>query len=367
MKQSLVLLIVLLSLSAQSQDEASEKWFWSVASGKTNTVRFNRGEWYGYSKPQMQKMYANISAVLELVHQTPRLNPPKGFEAAATASICEDGCYRNKVLSGHSILLFRRYYTKPGVKEIQRDVEGPGINFYFNDIRCLVSRLPLNEDEFFPEPKVVDTIQGFPVYPGSMVVITKNKKPLFDIVTKERYLQSEIKRKEKDLEELKKKAAQGSPYRQWLANKDAVVKGALEGIALRTKGDPAKEKAEKEKFLKNIQQQDSMYKASEASFLSEFNNMINKLAGQIANDKAKLASMSQQDRSEAAMDFYGERRLVTPSKSFFNDAIPASEIQVIVINFNQNRLDERDVSSYGKLFREIYRTIDLKSLLPVLK
>ncbi|WP_315814960.1 hypothetical protein [Paraflavitalea speifideaquila] len=65
---------------------------------------------------------------------------------------------------------------------------------------------------------------------------------------------------------MKKSSAEGSPYQQWLKTKDAGMKGALEGFDMLAKSEPAKAKTAKEKYLKEMQKIDSMYKADEASF-----------------------------------------------------------------------------------------------------
>lgn len=82
-----ILVFYACSSIAQSRQHALNKWEWYPATEKS--VFYRTGEWYGFAKPQQQKMYANMAKIIELIHQTPRINPPKGFEAGVYAAICE--------------------------------------------------------------------------------------------------------------------------------------------------------------------------------------------------------------------------------------------------------------------------------------
>ncbi len=132
-------------------------------------------------------MLGNMAKVIEQIHQTPVLNPPKGFSAGAYASLCEYGCEVKKQITGESGIIFLEFYRTGNNPQVKVEEEGPSLKLFFNNIDIIVSNNGLNKDDYFEEPDVTDHIQGFPVY-GNLVAITKNKEPLFVPLTKERYL-----------------------------------------------------------------------------------------------------------------------------------------------------------------------------------
>lgn len=361
-----ILLLVLalpFTSGAQERQPVTEKWAWRPATG--NTVFYTRGESYGFSKAQQKLMYAEIARVIEIFHQVPALNPPKGYDIGIFTSICTDGCGHPKIMSGNAGINAHLYFTGDKGKTMERDAEGPSINIFFNDSYRLFGNAPANRDKFYKEPMIIDSLRGYPVYEGGLVVISKSKIAIFAAVTKEMFLLSEIKRKKVELEDMKKKFAGGSMYRQWLKNKEANTKAFLEGLSYLAKTDPAKAKAEKEKFLKSLQQQDSTLKAAEAETLKDQQQMVNKWEADIKKDETRLNSMSGSERKSAAYTEDG-RRYVIPNPAFFNSAAPSHAIQLLIINFNEKvQLSLKD-DTYGQLFRAIKKTLDLDRLRAVL-
>lgn len=351
------------SSRAQDRQPAPEKWAWHPATEKT--IFYTTGEWYGFSKTQQKLMYAGMAKVVEIFHQLPSLNPARGFDIGIFASICADGCGHPKIMSGNAGINAHLFFTRGTGTKIERDAEGPSINIFFNDIYRLFGNAPAIRGKFYEEPMIIDTFRGCTVYTGGLVVITKRKEPLFSAVTKELYLQSEITRKKKELEDIKKKFAGGSLYQQWLKNKDANTKAFLEGLSYLAKTDPAKAKAEKEKFLKSMEQQDSTMKAGEKETVKGQQQMINKWETDIKNEESGLNAMSQSERKATAYTADG-KRYVVPNPGFFNTAAPANALQLLIVNFNENVQQALGDNTYGKLFREIKKTLDIEKLKSVL-
>jgi hypothetical protein len=319
---------------AQSRQQALHKWYWFPATEKT--VFYTTGEWYGFAKPQQQKMYASMARIMELIHQTPCINPPKGFSAAIAATICENGCTKGKNMIGYSSIVFHALYTQNNSAAIERDAEGPSFRVHFNEITRVVSRLPAGADDYYEEPYVIDSIQGFPVYAGgNFVVITKRKAPLFTPITRERLLQIEINEKEKNLKKMKE------TFKQSNAEWNAFI-GKM----------PAKDSLQKKELLKNM--------ADQKPYVEKFEK-------ELAVHKAKLAALSAAERKQPALNFYQEKRLVVPNPDFFNPALPAHAIQLVVIDFNDHTLGYPPGHVYGDLFRQLKKTLDLKKILAVLE
>jgi hypothetical protein len=319
---------------AQSRQQALHKWYWFPATEKT--VFYRTGEWYGFAKPQQQKMYANMARILELIHQTPCINPPKGFEAGISATICENGCTRGKIMSGYSGIVFRAFYTQNNSTTIERDAEGPSFRVYFNDITRLLSRLPAGSEPYYEERDIIDSIQGFPVYAGeNHVVITKRKARLFTPISREQLLQIEINEKEKNLKKMKEAFKQSNAEWNVLISKM-----------------PAKDSLQKKELLKNI--------ADQKPYIEKFEK-------ELAAHKTTLAALAATERKQPALNYYQEKRLVVPNPNFFNPALPAHAIQLVVIDFNNHTLGYPAGHVYGDLFRQIKKTLDLKKILAVLE
>lgn len=326
--QFLFVQMLCLPLMAQRSQHALEQWHWYPATEKS--VFYNTGQQYGFTKVQQQQMYAGMAAVVELIHQTPCINPPAGFEAGVSATICENGCTRGKHMTGLSHILFRALFTT-GNGLVERDVEGPSIKVHFNDISRLLTRLPAGAEPYYVERDVIDSFQGFPVYAGgNFVAITKRKQPLFVPVTKEKVLQLEIERQEKELEK----------------NKATFKKTNLEWEPL-LRNMPAKDSVAKRDILNNM--------AAQKTFVEKFEKELLGL-------KQQLYSLSAAEKKAPALDYYGEKRLVIPNPDFFDPSLPAHAIQLVIIDFNESTLQQNVNSVYRQLFQKIKKSINLKKI-----
>lgn len=205
---------------------------------------------YGYNTTQVTALRQNMHSFMELMHKTPCINPPVGYEVKVFASVCENGSCseRNTALSGFSGMLIREWFTtkeKPTPEIMQ---EGPVIRVWFNDIRALLKRGGHDADGFV-EPNVEDNIAGCPVLEGGFLLLTKSKKPLFSYVTRETVLKRQIKEAEAQVVGVKETNAKGTAYQYWLKNEPGMLKAMKEGLDYYAKKDPegAKVKWEKTK------------------------------------------------------------------------------------------------------------------------
>lgn len=364
----LTILLITGQLSiAQERVPALDKAAWFPAPAKD--LSFQRAGYWGFSQQQQLQMRANMARVMEQIHQTPVLNPPRGFSAGTYASLCEDGC-SGKLIAGESGVIFLEYYRKGNNPKVLVDEEGPSIKVYFNNIGKIVDLIGTDENAYFEEPYITDTVQGFPVYRNSLVAITKSKEPLFVPLSQERYLLIEIEREKKLVEDLKKTAAQGSPYQQWIKNKEANIKAMMEGLDMLAKTDPAKAKAEREKFLRGMQQQDSIAKADEAKFLRDQQGMIDKATTAVKEKQQQLASYTAEQKIMPMLAYSG-RPYMQCNPAFFNTKLAPYAIQLILVDLFKYHSGNGVVSTLSKrdkqLFQEIRDTIDLRKLLAVLQ
>lgn len=338
---------------AQGHPLDSSKAYWFPATPKT--VYFNTGLANGFPKTQQQLMYANMAAVMEIVHQQPVLNPPRGFSVAVGATICAEGCAHSGVISAQSGLLCHAWRRK-GTKT-ERDAEGPGMNFFFNDIYRIFGHHTANERTFYPTPTLMDPFKGFPVY-NNKVVLTKINKPLFVPVTNERWFQETILQKKEALDGVQKEYNKGSMYQQWLKDKDANTNAFLDGLKYLAQTDPAKAKREKEKFLKDLKVQDSTMKANEQASHGGLLKMITQYKTEIAALETKFNAMNATERKAPSPE---AKNMVVPNPDFFNKKLASSDLQLIVIDYNEGTMSQvKDV--YGPLFAAIKETMDLKKI-----
>ncbi|WP_276483661.1 hypothetical protein [Paraflavitalea pollutisoli] len=363
-----LLFAVITSAPAGAQRiHATDKTAWNPAPTKGYSLQ--RAAYFGFTPPQQALMRANMAKVMEQLHQTPVLHPPRGYAANLYATLCEYDCEGSKLLTGESTIVFLQYTRKPNSTVVERAPEGPSLHVWFNSISRIVSNIGLEKDAFFEEPYVTDTRQGFSVY-GPFVAITRGAEPLFVPITREQYLKAEIKQAKERVEGIRKTAAEGSPYQQWLKTKEEAIKGALEGFAWAAKIDPAKAKADKEKFLKGMQQQESMYKASEAGYLKEQQGMIDKATNEWNHLQEELASLTPTQKA-APVTGPGGRTYVQANPRYFNTSLPASSVQLLVIDlykYGQGHHLYNTFSDADKyLFSTLQETVDLKALQALLQ
>lgn len=292
---------------------------------------YENAAYYGYSRQVQNDMRTGMFKVLEAIHQTPILNPPRGWAIGSSAALTGSGPDGRRRLIGSSGIIFKGYYRDLTTRKVTRDVEGPSLNLYFNNIDVIIHQNELEEGAYFEEPLIARYVQGFPVY-NKFVVITRNKAPLFVPASREHVLLSEIAIAKSRVEEEKKLIAEGSPYQQWLKTKREVVEGAMQGYELLAQSEPAKAKAEKEKFLKGMQQQDSAMKADEAKYLEERGAGLKKWQEELKGLQDKLAGMSLQEKQTQAVGVVSKMPLVRINRAFFNPKLPMSAIQLVVID-----------------------------------
>ncbi|NML20823.1 hypothetical protein HHL16_08055 [Pseudoflavitalea sp. G-6-1-2] len=134
----------------------------------------------GYSDAQIQAFFSNMKRFMEKMHQSiPCINPPHGYNVNVWNAACSNGtCSDQKVMAGVTGLLIRPFLVSDKDPAPKMQQEGASIKVYVNDMVTMLM-LGSREGDWFYEPKIIETIDGCPVYEGGFLVLTKNKKPLF--------------------------------------------------------------------------------------------------------------------------------------------------------------------------------------------
>ncbi len=347
---------------AQPANIDLSKSYWFPAS----KVSYSTAKYYGYGQPQAQQMYKNMAAVLEVLHQTPILNPPKGYEAGIWATVCEDGCNEKGLMSGQSGVIFRMFHTKESNPAYLRDVEGPSMKFFFNDIRRLLTRQPLVPGAFYEEVKPERELRGYPVYPGGLLVLTKKNKPLFKYVSREENLKAMIKEREKDLDEVRESFSKGTYYEQYMADREKNKQAMLEGLEYLAKIDPAKAASEKKKYLESLRKQDSTVTADKDKEIAERKKFLQTRENALKKLKDELNGLSETEKASAAVGSNGYK-LVVPNPDYFDKTKSASSIQLIIIDLNERVQWKNSITTaYAPLFKTVIETMDLSKMVSLL-
>lgn len=317
----------------------------------------------GFSASQVRVLNENMAAFMELMHKTPCINPPRGFEVGTYAGICGDGaCHESKVMAGTASYIIREWTTRENNPVPERAAEGPGINVLFNDIRSMLKK-GVYDKTGYAEPAVIRTIAGCPVLEGGFVVITKNKKPLFKYVSNETVLLGFIKEEEQAIKTAKETFAKGSAYQQWLRDKPGILKSVKEGLDILAKTNPADAKAKWEKIQADYAKMEEEMKQREAVELAENKRYLSAFELRLQDYKKKLAAMLPEERKAPAFHTNG-KKLVIPNPDFFDPARKATDLQLVIIDLFRYELDER---LPHQLIREIRETLDIAALAAYIK
>ncbi len=190
---------------------------------------------------------------MDVFGQLPFVTTPHGYECAVYASLCADGCLPQKPVAGLSGLLLREWYTRD-TELVQKAEEGPSVNVYFNDLRPLIRSTQGPDDRYFEAPEIINTVEGFPVYAGGYIVITKGESLFLHLFPKKPILLIQYNNWKKAWRHISNWQKKGSAYQQWLRDKAGNEKAFKEGNAWLEKSDPVKAKPSREQFLAGMQE-----------------------------------------------------------------------------------------------------------------
>lgn len=176
---NIILLLLVVNLQLQAQEGTrlfTEKGaFLPAPAGRTLSAKRE-----GYSEAQTQVFFSNMKRFMEQLHQSlPCINPPHGYNINVWNTACENGtCSDSKVMAGGTGLLIRPFLVSDKDPAPKMQQEGASVKVYVNDMVTMLM-LGSREGNWFYEPKIIQTIDGCPVYEGGFLVLTKIRRPLF--------------------------------------------------------------------------------------------------------------------------------------------------------------------------------------------
>jgi hypothetical protein len=162
------------------------------------------------AKPAQQQVLAKMHRIRDLLLATPALHDLRGYDWETFDTLKNDHRAAFPVVGSVTYIPFP-YFELRG--KVESSLEGPPFVVHLNDPEVVLGANGYNVDKdagFTVAPPVVGELDGWPVYAGQFVVITKDRRPLFVPVTQSEYLDVVAGNARRELAEMKKRFA-GTP------------------------------------------------------------------------------------------------------------------------------------------------------------
>jgi len=329
------LLFTALNLSAEEIPPLAEK------QGKWSFTM--RDDIKGVRQESLKKLRGSLLDISRIITSLPVMSPAKGFEArfwgSASAKDRYDACTGKKCAPSRPTatlaMMLGRYEEKNG--KVRAAFNTPStMDISINNLGHLFAHLPVlykdAEGYLLPEPQLDGERAGMRSYSNNghaIAVLTRNERPLWLPVSRERYLKAAIASTEESL----KPSKQGNKKQ---FTEVSVISGQPILIEeSRTWIDPAKEKKLVEKSR---------------TLTFGMKDSVEVLQQRLLKLQAELAAMPPEQRTlQAKVDIVntatGEQptllpydsssgvAVVTPDFSYFSPKLPAEAIQLIIVQW----------------------------------
>lgn len=369
------LLFPVLNLSAEETIPLAEKegkWSFSMS----DDIK-------GVSKERLKKQKSSLLEISRIITELPVMSPPKGFEARFWGSVTEkdryDACTGKKCPPSRPAatlaVMLGRYEESNG--KVRAAFNTPStMDISTNNMGHLFAHLPVlfrdAEGYLLPEPALDGERAGMRTYSNrghAISVMTRNDKPLWLPVSRERYMKAAIAAAAKDAGEIPKPVKKGKKKQSAavsiISGKPVLIEESRSWI------DPAEEK----KWVE-----------SSRSLSFEMKEPVEVLKERLQKLQAELDAMSPEQRAmpakveivtDAGVDIpsllppesSSGVAVVTPDFRYFNPKLPPEAIQLIVVQwkFAGNPLYDPQKSGITESLNnqkllEIYKSMDWQKL-----
>lgn len=339
--------------------ESPGKWKpWEIMNHEEGLTKIG---WTKKEQNSFSSILKNLSEKIKLADVFPKGVDRRisgGIKVGYPAYTKERNPYLFSPVSGYLLVNAFGHYRNNNTGKVVVSTEGPGFDIYLNWLAAVFpeegklmsappitiwgKRLGNNFDEgegIFYEPQQTGKFQGFPIYGKFAIVITKNLKPLWAPVSRERFLKAIIKEAEFHLKEskenIKRVEAENEERYQEIKKYDPAKAEEIKKIL-----DEGRQWSEKQRSEADTKTRELAKKDWKALTLipEERVRML----------KEELESLSPEERISQAYFIDGLKNsnslsglvpkdsreahpLVTLNPDFFDPALPKSAIQLIVI------------------------------------
>ncbi len=329
------------------------------------------------------KIRKGLQEIAAIVTSTPVMTPPKGYEARFWGSIA--GKDRYDICSGKSCppsrpnavlaLMIGRYEEKEGKRRAAFNTPST-MDISVNNLGHVFAHLPVvykdSSGFLLPEPQRDGERLGMPAYLNSghaVAVLTRNSKPLWLPVSRERYLKAAIEATGKDLglpSALAKKGKKKKTEAKIQSGNPILVDET------RTWVDPENEKEfiEKSRSLAN-EIKESAEQLQER--MKQLQSELDALAPEQRKMQARVEIKSSEDGTEYTLlpvDSSSGVAVVTPNFGFFNQKLAPDTVQLVVVQwkFDGNTVFDPEKTGITRNLNnnallDIYKTMDWQKLL----
>jgi hypothetical protein len=329
---------------------------------------------------QQQALIAKINKIREALRATPALADLRGYDWETYASI-KTGLDASAPVVGVVGYIAFAYFKNPKTGALERSIEGPPLQIHLNDPEVLLPNGLYSVDQdarYTLEPKQIGELDGFPVYDGHFVVMTKSHQPLFVPVTQEQYLTTRIDQARKELQQMNKKFKDvpEDPHVQQreIDSRMAAIRqsradneqrwsqmGRWPG---RVAAERAKYDAKEKQWLAEVEELKTS--TPRQRFTRNFQERLNALEQELSNltsDQKALTAWHPRNPNKnrasglAALGSEDGTRIVTLNPQLFDRTKPRSTIQVLILGTTRY---------FPRVYDEVQQQLDKNALLGVI-
>jgi hypothetical protein len=329
------------------------------------------------TKPAQQQLLDKMHRLRDMLLATPALSSLRGYDWETFSNLKNDHRASFPVVGRVTYIPFP-YREIRG--KVESSLEGPPFVIHLNDPEAILSG-GYNVDRdagFTVAPKIIGDLDGWPVYEGQFVAITKDRRPLFVPVTEGRYLEVIVGNARRDLAEMKKRFA-GTPEDPSVNQRDiesrlAAIRSARaeneQRWAVMQSKWPDRVAAERARFDEKEKQRLAEVDALKTTtprqrFLKPFEQRLAALEAELAglSDAQRAApARLKNGRAErasglAAPDEPSTRPISMLNPNLFDPAKPRQSIQLIVLGTTRY---------LPAVFNEVQKQLDKQALVSLL-
>ncbi len=381
-----------------ARQQTNEGEFPLVADKQGRWRPFRVAVWAGLNPTSLSPEHLIVREKLiwlaNVFKQVKTLNPPMGMEVWPVVHVGRSYLWEDPGLPGplpsHIYLAFHGYYLvcqrRPKCEvQLGTVFDIGGFVVSVNSIGAMYGRpKPQWQDEqgaMFPAPRIVGQVAGFLEYNTGFIVLTRIRRPLWLLVSQERFIRYQIRYFKEELAAAEKDVAKGSPYQQWLREKEKRLRVAEDTYRELQKSDSKRAEEVRTGMEKMEREVGERLKADEAKTQAGMREGLERARRHIQALEAELASLSPAARASPAYcsgdlkqrpsgladeGMEGAAAVVATNSAFFDPKLAKTSVQLLAVKeYPKVQVMSGDTKNEAILRQklvEILKTLDWKLL-----